>query len=166
MVRLLHTFGERGRDNTARGQPASPLSKSAHKSITLLRTRIDACPAFLVPFSPIVYLRIEKIVILLHAFEQRGLDNTARVLPSSPLSKIARKSITLLRTRIDACPAFLAPFSPTEFLQIEMIVCLLHTFGQRGLYNTAIGQPSSPLLKSTSKSIAPPHILTAPVRAA
>ena len=33
------------------------------------------------------------------AFEQMRLDNTARVLPAAPLSKITRKSISLPRAR-------------------------------------------------------------------
>ena len=39
------------------------------------------------------------------AFEQMRLDNTAIGQPAAPLSKYARKSITLLCTLIDVCPA-------------------------------------------------------------
>ena len=162
----MRAFQQRGLDNTARVLPASPLLKSTSKSIAPPHILTAPVRLLLAPFSPTEFLHIKMTVCLLHAFEQRGLDNTARVLPTSPLSKIARKSITLLRTRIGACPAFWAPFSSTEFLHINMTVCLLRAFQQRGLDNTAIGQPSSPLLKSTSKSIASPHILTTPVRAA
>ena len=162
----MRAFQQRGLGNTARVLPASPLLKSTSKSIAPPHILTAPVRLLLAPFSPTEFLHIKMTVCLLHAFEQRGLDNTAIGQPSSPLLKSTSKSIAPPHILATPVRLLLAPFSPTEFLHIKMTVCLLHAFEQRGLDNTAIGQPASQLLKSTSKSIAPSHILTTPVRAA